>query len=229
VITAAAVCPHPPLLFRELSGQQDAVGDLRAACQAVVRTLTGGDPDVVVVVGGADAAGAWDSTLAPEVRGFGATGPKDLSDLPLSLGVGRRLLQEAGWSGAVELVSIGWDAAAADVEKVAQSLVSREGNVALLLLGEGSTRRGETAPGYLDDRAFAFDDATGRALETGDPQALLDMDAHLARDLMACGRAAFQVLGAAVENLGVAPRASMAYRDDPYGVMYFVALWRLTV
>ena len=32
MIVAAVVCPHPPLLLRELSGAQDAVPELRAAC-----------------------------------------------------------------------------------------------------------------------------------------------------------------------------------------------------
>lgn len=227
MITAAAVCPHPPLLFRELTGQHDIVADLRAACVSAIRSTTAAAPDRVVVVGGADATGIWDSRLGPDVRRFGTTGRRSSSGLPLSLGVGKRLLEEAGWAGPVELSGIGWDAPAPDIEKVADALVSCEERITLLVLGDGSTRRGDKAPGYLDDRAFPFDEATGRALETGDFGALLEMDSGLAHELMVSGRAAFQVLAAVAAKLGSRPRASMAYRADPYGVTYYVAVWEM--
>lgn len=239
MIAAAVVCPHPPLLFRELAGQRDVLADLRAACRSTIRAATGGAVDRVIVVGGAEDAGTWDPSLDPAVRGFGTAGSRDATGLPpspvqplsprlpLSLGVGKRLLGEAGWAGAVEMVAIASDASPSDIDKVADDLAARPQQMALLVMGDGSARRGNTAPGYLDGRAFDFDEATGRALAGGDADALLAMDADLAEELMVAGRAAFQVLAAATRRQGTRPRASMTYQDDPYEVMYYVALWEL--
>lgn len=229
MIAAAVVCPHPPLIFRELTGQRDVAAELREACLAALRSATGSGTDRVVVIGGADATSAWDAALEPEVRSYGTTGARhDVPALPLSLGVARRLLEEAGWRGPVELQSIGWDASSDEVDAVADKLGSREERITLLVLGEGSTRRGDKAPGYLDERAFPFDDSLGAALETGDTAALHALDPGLAAELMVSGRAALAVLASAVHREGRTPRARMLYRNDPFGVMYFVAAWDLT-
>jgi len=225
VITAAALCPHPPLLFRELTGQQDVAAELRAACVDVVRRATEGC-DLVVVVGGADRSGPWDPSLAPDVRPFGTTGRRVVpAGLPLSLGVGRRLLDDAGWTGPVEPAAVAWDAGREEVDGIAAELVARPGPVALLVLGEGSTRRGQTAPGFLDPRAFPFDDALAAAVGAGDAQALAGLDPVLAGELMVLGRAAFGVLGACALAAGAEVRPALTYRDDPFGVSYLVALW----
>jgi hypothetical protein len=227
VILAAAVCPHPPLLFRELTGQQLVADDLRAACLSVIGAAISTAPDRVVLVGGATTARMWDPSTAIDVRRFGTTGPRVPDGLPLSLGVGTRLLAEAGWHGPVERVSVRFDSQAADVQATADDLVAGEERVALVVLGDGSTRRGEKAPGFLDERASAFDEATGRALREGDAEALVDMHAGLAHELMVLGRAAFQVLGAVALAQRSTPRPTMAFQDDPFGVTYFVCLWEL--
>ncbi len=41
--TPVVVCPHPPLLLRELGGLADPVADLRASCRAAVGELVAGD------------------------------------------------------------------------------------------------------------------------------------------------------------------------------------------
>lgn len=227
------LCPHPPLLLRELTGAQDVAVDLRAACVAAVGRMVADAPDVVVVVGGADTARSWDGSLAPDVRRFGTTAdrtpPGSGPALPLSLGVGRRLLDEAGWSGTTKLVSVTWDARDDEVDMLVdqlRDLAGRSGRVGLLLLGDGSPRRGDKAPGFLDERAFPFDDVVARALADGDAQALRDLDVELAGDLMVAGRTVFRLLGtlglvAGVEEVG------LSYRDDPFGVSYFVARWSL--
>lgn len=234
MIVAAAVCPHPPLLFRELSGLEDVAGDLREACLSAIASSTSADPDVVVVVGGADVTGTWDARMAPDIAKFGTTDARSAgSGLPLSLGVARRLLDESSWRGAVELHSIAWNASADEVTSLAERIAARDEPIALLVLGDGSARRGDKAPGYLDARAFPFDEATGRALAEGDADALMHMDAALAEELMVGGRAAFAVMATAVHQTvvhgeGAKPRATVLYQDDPWGVMYYVATWQLT-
>ncbi len=225
MILAAAVCPHPPLLFRELGGARDAVAPLRAACRDAVRDALVG-ADRVVLVGGADTAGSWDPGLPPDVRRFGTTGPRAATrGLPLSLGVGRRLLDAAGWSGPVEALTVAWDATAAQVDAAAEELAGRPERLALVVLGDGSTRRGEKAPGFLDARAFPFDDELAAALGAGAARDLVRLDPALAGELMVLGRAAFGVLGAVSLAEGREVTADLRFRDDPFGVSYFVALW----
>jgi hypothetical protein len=227
VIRAAALCPHPPLLFRELTGRQDVASSLRAACVAVLQAAVA-DADVAVVVGGADRTRTWDASLPPDVRRFGGTGPRTGSGLPLSLGVGARLLDLAGWTGPVERVGLAWDAGPVEVRELVDGLSRRPEQLALLVLGDGSARRGDTAPGYLDERAFPFDDEVARALAEGDARALLDLDAALADELMVLGASAFRLLGAAGTAGPGAVRATLAHREAPFGVSYFVCLWELS-
>ena len=227
MIVSAVVCPHPPLLLRELSGAQDAVPELRAACHQALEAALAARPDVVVVVGGADDAREWDPSLPVEVRRFGTTDAPHVAGLPLSLGVAKRLLEESGWAGRLRLRSLPWDADPTAVADAARAVGEVEGRVVLLVMGDGSTRRGEKAPGYLDERAFGFDDEVARALEAGDAGALAGLDPVLADELMVLGRPAFAALGEAVSAQGSTPRAKLVYRDDPYGVYYAVALWEL--
>jgi len=212
------VCPHPPLLFRELGGRLHVAADLRHACNEVLTDALATGPQSVVVVGAADWARTWTGT--PAVRRFGTTEPRNADlELPLSLGVGRRLLDEVGWTGDTQLTSLTWDASDQDVDALAERLQGED--TVVLLLGDGSTRRGDKAPGYLDERAFPFDAATAKALESGDAEALRNLDVQLADELMVLGRTAFRVLGA----LGTPSSARLAYDDDPFGVAYHVALW----
>jgi hypothetical protein len=88
-------------------------------------------------------------------------------------------------------------------------------------MGDGSARRSVRAPGYLDPRAAGFDAEVERAVRSGDFDALLGLDQVLARDLMATGRPAWQVLAGALH--GRAPAAEVLYCDDPFGVAYLVA------
>jgi hypothetical protein len=227
VVSAAVLCPHPPLLLRELGGAQDAVADLR---RSAVAALCGAieSADRVVVVGSHDEPGTWDPETPVDVRRFGTTGERlPRPGLPLSLGVGTRLLADAGWTGPVELVATTWDADQGRVDALADDLAGRPDGTVLLLLGDGSARRSDTAPGYLDERAFPFDEVVAKALSDGDAVALRDLDARLAEELMVLGGTVLRVLGAVGARQGSAPpRAALTYRDDPFGVSYFVATWR---
>ena len=79
--------------------------------------------------------------------------------------------------------------------------------------------------GHFDERAGAFDAEVERAVRASDFTALLALDPALARELMATGRPAWQVLAGALEG-----RAGLAtevqYADDPFGVAYLVATIR---
>lgn len=225
MIVGAAVCPHPPLLLRALTGRQDPVARLRAACHEALSALVALDPEVIVVLGGADIAGTHHGVV-PE-RAFGGTVPRapGVQELPLSLGIARRLLDEAGHRVPVEMSAVARDAGPDQVASLADALAGRPERVGLLVMGDGSARRGLKAPGHLDERAFAFDEAVRRALSEGDTEALLGLDAHLADELMVAGRAAWQVMAEAVRRQGGPARAEVLHADDPFGVLYLVGTW----
>lgn len=223
---AAAVCPHPPLLFRELSGRHDVAADLHAACLEAVDVLLAHEPDRVVVVGGAESSPGQAAGPTPVVRRYGlpAGAASEGTSLPLSLAVADRLLDEASWRGERHHVVVGLRDSLGDLMTVAGQITDSPEREVLLVMGDGSARRGDKAPGYVDERAFAFDAEIGRCLREGDAAGLLRLDPGLADELMVQGRAALQVLG------GVASgevRAKLHYENDPFGVMYFVAVWKM--
>lgn len=228
MITAAVVCPHPPLLLRELSGVQDVAADLRAACLTALGEALSSDPARVVVVGGDVTTAPVDADLPVAVRRFGTADAPQVAGLPQSLGVAKRLLEESGWDGPVEMHVVAWGASPQETHELARRLAGGDERTVLLVLGEGSTRRGDKAPGYLDERAFAFDAETGAALASGDVATLLGTDAVLAEELMVSGRAPWQVLASAVREEGATVSARSLYADDPHGVMYHVAVWRFS-
>ncbi len=231
MLTAAALCPAPPLLARELTGADPVVPELRQACLAAATDLVQSGPDTIAVVGPGE-----------QTRAFGARGRLDLAPyapalalrrldgarpdgggqaLPLPLGLGCRLLDQAGYAGQLELHTVHDRAGAADCAALGARLAASAARVALLVMADGSARRGLKAPGYLDERSFPFDAQVTEAIRAGDMAALLALDDGLARDLMATGRPAWQVLAGALD--GSRPASVIRYCDDPFGVAYLVA------
>jgi len=225
VLVAAAVCPHPPLLLPRLTGSADVAADLRTACLAAVEVTVRARPDRVVVVGGAGTTAAWDPRTPVDPSPYGGTAAlvgAPGSRLPLSLQVGRILLDASSWSGDVALHGIAMDASPVECTALGADLVAGA-RTALLVMGDGSARRGLKAPGYVDDRAQDFDARVVDALAAGDAATLSALDPATAAELLVAGRAAWQVLAGA---LG-AGRATgrVLHADDPFGVLYLVATW----
>jgi hypothetical protein len=293
MITAAALCPSPPLLAREVTGRDPVVPELRQACGEAVRRLVRCEPDVIAVVGPAPVTARWPAGRRLDLSAFtpqaasadmpdaagapvaasppNAVGAPDVASalhaadaasapapdqprppgghpaLPLPLGLGTRLLDQAGYAGARVLEAVGYDEPAAGCVALGEQIAASGGRVGLLIMADGSARRGPRAPGYLDERAAAFDAAVEDAVRDGDLEALLDIDPVLARELLAAGRPAWQVLAGAVReqpagagpgqaaagaahrqaSAGAAPErpraAEILYSDDPLGVAYLVA------
>ena len=253
-VVAVAVCPCPPLLVPSLaSGAAAELDDLRGACDAALgrlRSAAGTSPASLVVVG-VDTTTRWlappyGGTFAPwgEAVEVGATG----AALPLSLLVAAWLLERdpaaasvTGWGGddssRLRMLAVAADAPAAECERLGRELAAAGGDTALLVMGDGSACRGEKAPGYHDPRAEAFDAAAADALAAGDPGRLAALDAGLAGELLAAGRAPWQVLAAAAQasppgagRPGAGPpgagwEAVLHYAEAPYGVGYLVASW----
>jgi hypothetical protein len=234
VLIAAALCPAPPLLARELTGAEAVVPELRQACLDAATDLLQAGPDMVAVVGAGEqtrefgARGRLD--LAAYAPALALTGPEEAGrngsggPVPLPLGLGCRLLEQAGYVGPLELHTVDDRASVADCTALGARLAATTERVALLVMADGSARRGLKAPGYLDERSFAFDAEVTEAIQAGDMAPLLALDASLARDLMATGRPAWQVLAGAIGEQR--PGSVIRYSDDPFGVAYLVAtLW----
>lgn len=121
--------------------------------------------------------------------------------------VGHALLDRAGWTGARRDCPVSQTPSTTGL---------------LLVPADGSARRGEKAPGHLDERAFELDDRITKALGDGDGAALAGLDQRLAAELLAAGAPALAALARAMP----APTtAELLYADDPFGVAYWVARW----
>ena len=223
MITAAGLCPWPPILAPELTGRQAVLPELRTACLEVVHRLLRTGPDVVAVVGPAAKTEAWGADERLDLRLFAPVRAAGITSMPLSLGLGAYLLDAAEYRGERLLQAVGTDEPAQACAAIGQELAQRSDRVALLLMGEGSARRNPRAPGHLDPRAEPFDAAVERALRTADFQALREVDASLADELMATGRVSWQVLSGAMP--ATTTSVDVLYRDDPFGVAYLVAFF----
>jgi hypothetical protein len=207
----------------------------RSACADALGVLAAARPDLLVVVGPAEQSGrgSFPQGTSGSFRGFGVDvevrlGPAEDTvsgrELPPSLAVGAWLLERTGWADApIEGLGVGEPLAPERCIAVGREIGARAGRVALLVMGDASACRTVKAPGYLDERAAPFDAEVARALGAADVAAVQALDAELAYELKASGRAPWQVLAGAAEgaNLG----GALLYEDAPYGVGYVVATW----
>jgi hypothetical protein len=104
---------------------------------------------------------------------------------------------------------------AAEVSRLA-SLAPQPPEAAYLVVGNGSAKRTEKAPGHFDERAEAFDAALGESLRAGQPA----VDVALAGELWADVDAIVEL--GDLDELG---KAQVDYDDAPYGVQYWVMRW----
>ena len=232
MITQATLCPWPPLLVRELTGADPVLPELRAACAGAVAALLGDGPGEVAVVGPGTVTAPWPGHGRLNVAAFGGPRAADPDPatagrpvLPPAPGIGAYLLDQAGYAGERLIWSVSADEPVAGCRKLGADLAGRDARTALLVIGDGSARRGPRAPGHFDQRAAAFDAGVQQAIRAGDTGALLDLDPALARELMATGRPAWQVLAGALE-IAVPLSAAVRYAGDPFGVAYLVATLR---
>ncbi|MCX4446425.1 class III extradiol dioxygenase subunit B-like domain-containing protein [Streptomyces sp. NPDC087866] len=236
MLVAAAVCPCPPLLVPEVAaGAAPELDAARTACTDALGVLAASRPDLLVVIGPAGPAGrgTHPEGAVGDFREFGVglevrlgrdRGTPAGRPLPPSLAVGAWLLARTGWAGApVEGLGVEETLETARCTETGRELAGRADRVALLVMGDGSACRTVKAPGYLDERAAAFDAEAARALGAADPEALTALDASLAYALKAAGRAPWQVLAGAADGAG--PAGRLLYEDAPYGVGYLVAAW----
>jgi hypothetical protein len=208
MISAACFLPHPPLLLAEYASLADPAAELRDRCRIALAELAATGPEHLVVLTGADRVASPTSSRSP-----------------LGLRVARELLADTAGLPVPGELTVSFDAGTSELTAAATHLRTCAAGRAtgVLVLGDGSARRGEKAPGYLDERSSFFDSVVTDALAAGDPEPLRKLDADLAAELLVAGRAAWQVLATAVD--GPADVVS-AYSADPFGVLYHLAVWQ---
>ncbi|MFL6130030.1 MAG: hypothetical protein ACJ73E_13315 [Mycobacteriales bacterium] len=222
MLAAIAFCPQPPLLVPRLAaGAAPELDGLRAACRTARDRLLAAADRVVVLGPGPSTvryAPGSSGTLAgygvPVAAALGGIGRPPWT-LPPSLTLGAWLLDSAPASG----VAVAPDADPAGVAAV----LAGDDRLGLLVMGDGSARRSEQAPGYVDARAAGFDAGVAVALRAGDAAALRDLDAVLGAELLAAGVPVWRVAGHVAA--GSAIDAELLHEAAPYGVGYFVATW----
>jgi hypothetical protein len=239
MLTAAAVCPHPPLLIPAAIGAAasdppPALCAVRDACDAATHALAAAEPDLIAVVGGGAGDREYDAAAAGSLSEFGV--PVTVGEgepvLPLSLTVGRWLLGRAGIGAGgqspghgpqVLLQAVDQRASADDCLKLGAAIAERAPRVAVLAMGDASARRARDAVGAPDPLAQDYDDEVAEALAAADARWLARLDPALDGELMVAGRAAWQVLAGAAAGTRMCGR--LRCMASPYGVTYLVASW----
>lgn len=241
MLIAGAVCPHPPLLVPAALGAAAAqppavLRAVTAACDVAVHALVAAEPDVIAVVGGAPADREYEAGAAGSLREFGV--PVVLGEgepvLPLSLTVGRWLLEAAGIAvepagkgrgrrPEVVFQAVDRRAPAADCLKLGALIAERAPRVAMLAMGDASARRARGIEGAPDPEAQEYDDEVAEAFAAADGCWLGRLDPRVDDELMVAGRAAWQVLAGAGSGQRLDGR--LLYMAVPYGVTYLVASW----
>jgi len=227
MLTAAAVCPHPPLLIPAAIGAAAsdpprALCAVRDACDVAVHALAAAEPGLIAVVGGGPADREYDAAAAGSLSEFGV--PVTVGEgepvLPLSLTIGRWLLGRAGigaGAGApghgpqVLLQAVDQRASADDCLKLGAAI------------GDAAARRARDIEGAPDPLAQDYDDEVAEALAAADARWLGRLDPALDGELMVAGRAAWQVLAGAAAGSRMCGR--LRCMASPYGVTYLVASW----
>ncbi len=239
MLIAGAVCPHPPLLIPEALGSaaSDPPDELRKVAAAATRAVAGlaaARPETIVVVGGGTAEREYGADAAGGLHAFGVGVTIGAGEpvLPLSLTVGRWLLEQGGilhrdgtsaGDTAVVFQEVARSAAAGDCIKLGRILADRAPRVALLAMGDACARPAREAPEVPDPDAQDYDYEVAEALAAADARWLTRLDPALDEELVVAGRAAWQVLAGAAGGRRMHGR--LLCMSAPYGVTYLVASW----
>jgi hypothetical protein len=213
---AVAFCPHPPVLIPAIARKAAAeFAPLLAACDDAVQWLT--ERAAVVGIVGSRVPTAPVSHFAPGVAAHDL--PPD--DLPLSVAIGWWLIDRV--APAHDRFAVAVDPDGGRAALLRSEVQATEGPVGLLVMGDGSARRGPKAPGYVDPRAEPFDAAVSAGLAAADRTTLANLDVAAATELLVAGVGPWRAVARwTAEGEWT---ASVRYADASAGVQYIVATW----
>lgn len=196
-----ALVPSTLLLLPEYAGRVDPVPDLRARSAAAVAWALEASETVIVITA---------SDRDPRH-----------TKAPAGERVARALL---GGRLPEEVLVVDWDASPQRCHALGVRLGEEAAgrHTGIIVVADGCARRSEKAPGHLDERSLAYDEAWLGALAAGTLGPLGSMDPDLGADLLCHGRAPLQVLAGAVAEAV----CEELWSEDPFGVLYAVARLR---
>ncbi len=232
-MAAVVFVPSPPILLPEVAGTPDReVAILRESCRDAVSTLLGAAS--VDVLGGLGVGGRppspvqesvirpWPNDAPSGIDGYLGR-PAAPNALPLSLTIGRTLLQQGDYRGETELLSV--LGTGADIRRACASR-PLAADTALLVVGDGCATRTEKSPGHLVAGSVDFDDRIAELLDAGDVNGLATLPDEVDSAFLVDGRAAWQCAAAMVADRRIISSRLTDYMS-PHGVAYFVAVWEL--
>lgn len=240
------VVPAAPLLVPDVAqGAAGELDDCRRALDSALQMMLAQTPEVIVLVGAGEGTVRHEAGATGSLRPVGvdlsvALGPAGVAHvgspspspvvapsaraaLPLSLTLGAWMLTRTSWAGPVTGLEVAAGAAPQVCLGAGAGLADSPSRTALVVVADGTARRGPRAPGYTDERADPFDRSWLDAVARADAGILAALDPVLADELMMTGRAPLQVLAGAAH--GTSWMGELVYADDPYGVQYAVAQW----
>lgn len=223
-----AIVPSPPVLVPELAGTAAAeVGDLRAA----MRTAVGALPSRWIAVGVDAAHHRIPPQSAGTFAGYGADvavalspGDHPVVELPLCALITAWLRTVDRPDASVETLCYPTSLDVATAVEYGRDLSAEcdrlDGTVGVLILADGCHTLTPSAPGGYDLDSIAAQAALDDALARGDAAALTRLPDGVV------GRVGFAVLAGLADGRPPVLTREL-YRGAPYGVGYFVGVWRL--
>ncbi|MCH9641050.1 MAG: hypothetical protein K0U71_05035 [Actinomycetia bacterium] len=233
MLSAIAIVPSAPVMVPELAAAAATeTAGLRAAALSAVAVLPPRWIGVGVAetdsVDGPDSVGTFAGYGADVVVGLSGrfaehrAAGRPLARLPLCTLVTGWLRGIAQPGAAAEVRAYRDDhgpaATLAFGRQLRAEIDAAEEAVGVLIVADGANTLSPPAPGGYDPDSLGRQAALDDALAAGDRAAVT----RLAEDSV--GRVAYQVLGGLTET--APPSATELYRGAPYGVGYFVGVWR---
>ncbi len=142
--------------------------------------------------------------------------------MPLSLSLGRWLLRDSGYRGAMQLISLHGSPQAVAAGARRLELPSDCG---LLVVGDGTATRTDKSPGHHVAGAVELDDQLAEALGAGDPEVFDRLPQSADTEFLLDGRCAWQGATTICRRFGSPRGPELLAFEAPHGVAYFVATW----
>lgn len=238
----AVSIPGAPLLVQGATGGPDEhVSQVRSSCLAALAEVVCLEREVLVVGVGDDqmhesAVRIYPADAPDTLGGLGIPAVRKKrsstgATMPQSLAVARRLLEEFKSDVPVKYLAVPMWGSTTALTRVSAEFKDR----VLVVVGDGSARRGPKPPKSTHPDADAADIRLARALRMADMEALQLFPVELATSIAMTGLTPWRVLAswglAQIGHPDTAPmelKGDLPYSAAPFGVGYHVAIWRAT-
>jgi len=227
LLVGAVLIPAAPALVPALGGSHHAANRAHQAVMSVLAQLLEQRPDEVLVVAEGTTTGEWGGSSSWSLERFGGLAKHreatSQSVLPASLAVGAALVTEGGWRGPMRFMSLPAAVTAIQAREVGREISGRSVRLGLVLLGNGSARSTEKAPGALHPDSEAFNRQLHEMVISGDVEAMMSVTAEEAMEQWSDIRIPLQVLVGTSEVLSLHGRS--IFTQEFMGVYYLSALF----